>query len=72
MVIERAKEVLKKTEEEGIVTYKTVTDTEMQLPLELQSAQDVLNELRAVDVNTLTPIEAMQILFDLCNRAKSS
>ncbi len=70
-VIERAKEVLKQTEEEGIITYKTVQNPDMQLPLELQSAQDILSELKAVDVNTLTPIEAMQILFDLCNKAKS-
>ena len=70
-VTERAKQILKKTEEEGIVTYKTVTPTDMQLPLEIQGAQDILHELQTVDVNTLTPIEAMQILFDICKKAKS-
>ena len=70
-VIERAKEILKKTEEEGIVTYKTVADPDMQLPLEMQGAQEILKELQMVDVNTLTPIESMQILFDICNKAKS-
>ncbi len=71
-VIKRAKQVLKKTEEEGIVTYKTTVNPDMQLPLEMQSAQDILHELQALDVNTLTPIEAMQILFDIANKAKSS
>ena len=70
-VIERAKEILKKTEEEGIVTYKTAQAPNMQLPIEIQGAQDILKELQMVDVNTLTPIEAMQILFDVCNKAKS-
>ena len=71
-VTDRAKEILKKTLEEGVVTYKTVSENpDMQLPLEMQGAQDILRELQAVDVNTLTPIEAMQILFDLCNKAKS-
>ncbi len=70
-VIERAKEILKSTEESGIVTYKTVASSDMQLPIEMQGAQDILHELQAIDVNTLTPIESMQILFDICNKAKS-
>lgn len=70
-VIKRAKQILKKTEEEGLVTYKTAPDPDMQLPIEMQGAQDILNELKLLDVNTLTPIEAMQILFDFVNKAKS-
>lgn len=70
-VIERAKQILKQTEAEGIVTYKTAASPEMQLPLEMQGAQDILHELQLLDVNTLTPIEAMQILFDFVNKAKS-
>ncbi len=69
-VIVRAKEILKETEEQGIVTYKFSENPDMQLSLESQNAQDIYNELSAIDVNTLTPIEAMQILFDICNRAK--
>jgi len=70
-VIERAKQILKETEENGVVTYKTAPAADMQLPLEMQGAQDILHELQAIDVNTLTPIESMQILFDICNKAKS-
>ena len=70
-VIKRAKQILKKTEEEGLVTYRTAADPDMQLPLEMQGAQDILHELQVLDVNTLTPIEAMQLLFDFVNKAKS-
>ena len=69
-VTDRAKQILAKTLENGIVTYKTV-DTTGQIPLEMQGATDILRELQALDVNTLTPIEAMGILFDLANKAKS-
>ena len=69
-VIERAKEVLRMTESEGLVTYKTVNESDMQMSFEMQSAQDILKDLKAIDVNTLTPIESMQILFDICKKAK--
>lgn len=70
-VIQRAKQILKKTESEGIVTYKTAAPVEMQLPIEMQQAEEIMDELKTLDVNTLTPIEAMQILFDFANKAKS-
>lgn len=70
-VIQRAKQILKKTEAEGIVTYKTAAPAEMQLPIEIQQAEEIMDELKTLDVNTLTPIEAMQILFDFANKAKS-
>lgn len=69
-VIERAKEVLRLTESEGLVTYKTVNESDVQMSFEMQSAQDILKDLKAIDVNTLTPIEAMQILFEICKKAK--
>ena len=64
--LERAKEILKDTEEDGIVTYKSVENTDMQMPLEMQNASEILKELKNIDVNTLTPIESMQILFEIC------
>ena len=70
-VIERAKEILKKTEEEGTVTYKTVVNDDTQMQLGFEGADEILKTLQNVDVNTLTPIESMQILFDLCNKAKT-
>jgi ethanolamine utilization microcompartment shell protein EutS len=43
----------------------------MQIPLEMQQSKEVMDELKAIDVNTLTPIESMKILYDLANKAKS-
>ncbi len=70
-VIRRAKQILKQTLESGIVTYKTVDNTTDQISIEMQGATDILRELQAIDVNTLTPIEAMGVLFDIVNKAKS-
>ncbi len=70
-VIERAKQILKETEENGTVTYKTVKSEDSQLPLEMANATEILDELKTLDVNTLTPIEAMGVLFDIANKAKS-
>lgn len=70
-VIDRAKQILKKTEEEGVVNYKPSEQGSMQLPLEMQTANDLMDELRILDVNTLTPIEALGILSELTNKAKS-
>ena len=71
VVIKRAKEILIETENQGIVTYRTVSDSNMQMPLEMQQSKEVMDELKAIDVNTLTPIESMKILYDLANKAKS-
>ena len=70
-VIERAKQILKKTEEDGVVTYKSVSSNDIQIPIEMQAAEEILHELQEIDVNTLTPIESMQILFEICKKAKS-
>ena len=70
-VIKRAKQILKKTLENGVVTYKVVRDDNSQMSFEGACAQDILKDLKALDVNTLTPIEAMSMLFDLSNKAKS-
>jgi DNA mismatch repair protein MutS len=70
-VTNRAKEILKKTLEEGVVITKTVSDSDLQMPLMFGAGSDIVDELKTLDVNTLTPIEAMGILFDLANKAKS-
>ena len=70
-VIERAKQILKETEEQGVVSYKTVTQNDSMIPLEMQGATSILEELKTLDVNTLTPIESMGILYELAKKAKS-
>ena len=69
-VITRAKEILKKTLEEGVVVTKTVASDDYQMPLTFGSASEITEELKALDVNTLTPIECMAILADLSDKAK--
>ncbi len=70
-VTDRAKTILKEIEANGIVTYKSAPSDSSQMSFEMQGAQDILKDLKALDVNTLTPIESMGILFDLANKAKS-
>ncbi len=69
-ITERAKEILKKTLTEGITVTKTVAESDAQLSMEMGISSELLEELRVIDVNTLTPIECMSILSDLSKKAK--
>ena len=68
-VIIRAKQILKKLESDGAPQIKTAPQDTEQLPMELVVAKVLLDELKTLDVNALTPIEAMNTLFDLISRA---
>ncbi len=69
-VIERAKQILKEIESEGVQQNAASTETDLpQLPLEVEGAKNLLNELREINVNTITPIEALQLLSALANKA---
>ena len=37
----------------------------------MRSYLEILNELKVIDVETLTPIECSKILYDLSKKAKS-
>lgn len=41
-----------------------------QISFEMNGASELLAELKAIDANVLTPIECMNILADLCRKAK--
>ncbi len=69
-VIERAKQILKELETSGITTTKIIEKVSDQLPLETVGAMDILKELKNIDANTLTPIEALGILHDIVTKAK--
>ena len=69
-VISRAKEILHKTLEEGVTITKTVADYGGQMPLIFGSSNEITEELKNLDVNTLTPIECMSILSELSAKAK--
>ncbi len=70
-VIKRAKEILEGLESEGGSGYKITGDeAEMQMTFELHGARQILEELKLLDVNTLTPIECMTVLNDFVKKAK--
>jgi DNA mismatch repair protein MutS len=73
-VVERAKVVLKELEGEGLkAPVRTVEDSEpeMQISFGNSNADDIVEKLRKLDVNTLTPIEAMTVLYDLSKQANN-
>ena len=71
-VVSRAKVILKQLENEGVGSVtakkqsapkKTVED-DMQMTLTSNKNDEVIENLKKIDINTLTPIEAMQVLFE--------
>ena len=72
-VISRAKVILKEVIDSGI-TYKPAvksTETSAQISIDSVNSDEIYNELKNLDVQTLTPIECMKILYDLSEKAKS-
>ena len=71
-VIKRAKVILKELETNKIeIEFKSdealveEDETDIQYNFKTNSTEDILELIKTVDVNTLTPIEAMQTLYDL-------
>ncbi|MBO5230165.1 MAG: DNA mismatch repair protein MutS [Clostridia bacterium] len=73
-VVERAKVVLKELEGEGLkapVHRADYEEPEMQMSFGSTNANDIVEKLKNLDINTLTPIEAMSVLYDLTKQAKN-
>ncbi len=72
-VVERAKVVLRELETDGVQRIVTVQkeDDSAQLSFGSSNANDIVEKLKAIDVNTLTPIEAMSVLYDLTKQANN-
>lgn len=79
-VTERAKEILKELEAADISKHRT---RRRKLPLDGQielfipdssnedkSGKEVLDELKSIDVSTITPLDAMNILYNLQQKAR--
>ena len=64
-VIQRAKQVLKELEAENGVQYVAPRKESDQVSLEAIGEGEVLNALRRCQPDTLTPIEAMTLLYEL-------
>ena len=75
-VIKRAKSILKELEANKIeIEFKAEDDIEeetedIQYNFSTNTAGDILEIIKATDINTLTPIEAMQTLYDLKKKAE--
>ena len=72
-VINGAKKILKKIENDEIVvehTAKKHGDATNQIGFGDGIANEIADELKNMDVTTYTPIEAMNKLYELANRAK--
>lgn len=72
-VVNRAKQILKSLEKDGAKTviHKTVENSNDQLSFAASASDEIINQLKTMDVNVLTPIEAMQTLFDLSEKVKN-
>ena len=76
-VIKRAKAILKTLEDNDLMKHKMVADIpeekepEIQMSFESNSREYIMDRLRTVDINTLTPIEAMGLLYELIDKAKN-
>ena len=73
-VVERAKVVLKELEGEGLkvpVRVDSEPQYDMQMSFGSSNANDIVEKLKKIDVNTLTPIEAMSVLYELAKQANN-
>lgn len=70
-IVKRAKEILKELETEGKVKIITKYESDdSQLSMTDMGSAEIMERLRSLDVSTITPIEAMSILYELSNKAK--
>jgi DNA mismatch repair protein MutS len=68
-VVARAKDILAELEENGVApviqSRKAEVNEEPQISFASGINDDVINELKMLDVNTLTPIEALTKLYEI-------
>ena len=66
-VVKRAREILNELEAEGAAPRSAAPDTapSPQLSLEAMGESEVIDRLRRTQVDMLTPIEAMNLLYEL-------
>ena len=70
-VIQKAKGYLKELESDGVPRPALSFEEEDQISLADMAAEELRRTLRDLDLNTLTPIEAMNLLFELQKKARS-
>ena len=65
-VIDRAKEIMKDLSKEKISTAEKISS---ESPQKINYGE-IINMLKEVDINKLTPLDSFQLLIDLCQKAK--
>lgn len=68
-VIIRAREILKSAEEKGGENSFKIAANEI-IPEKCSNMEEIGSELKRIDVDTLTPIEALGVLNGLCKKAR--
>ena len=53
----------------GCPVFYASDDDDMQISFASNEGNEIVEELKTIDINTLTPIEALQKLYELKNRA---
>ena len=77
-VVKRARQVLSQLEsDEPKQTsapnyFSSVDDNDMQLSFASNAGSEIVDELKTLDINTLTPIEAMSVLYKFVQKAKET
>ena len=71
-VVRRSKQILQELDSQGAVALpiRPVAEEEMQISLASTMSQGLVDTLRNLDVDTLTPLEAMTKLYELVKEAK--
>ena len=62
--------MIEKEDTDAVHTHK-IQEINPQVGLEEQTAFDIFEELKAMDVTTYTPIEALNKLYEMAKRAKN-
>lgn len=73
-VVKRAKQVLQQLESGGVTVSKQRPQRNEEEPIQftmLTKDSEVIERLKSLDVNTLTPIESMNLLFELTRLLKN-
>ncbi len=77
-VVKRARQVLSQLESDEPKPasapnyFNSVDDNDMQLSFASNAGGEIVDELKTLDINTLTPIEAMSVLYKFVQKAKET
>ncbi len=77
-VVKRARQVLSQLESDeprpasAPNYFSSVDDNDMQLSFASNAGSEIVDELKTLDINTLTPIEAMSVLYKFVQKAKET